>query len=296
MKSLFPSVVAFLLLGAPAAFAGDRAFLGVGVEPAKGGKGLLVQEVTDDSAAAKAGLKVGDVLLKLDGKEPADQQALAAAVQAHKPGEKVELVYRRGKKEKTIEVELGEAPAGLEPEANEPMKEGEHEEQGEASESHEEEAKGAWLGVQLETDEEGNVAVQEILPGSPARRVGMKKGDRILLFKGKPGSEIYETIADCKPGEKVEVKVKRGEEEKVFEVVLAKKEARLLALPRIGQVPRVHVEPRLAIPGQRLRLEPEPRAERDDGTTREILEEIRALRREIAELREQVEKLSSRGR
>ena len=305
MKSL--SSLAFLALAllAPASLADDRAFLGVGVDPAKGGKGLLVRELTDGSAAEKAGLKEGDLLLKFDGKKPKDFEALVAAVRAHKPGDKVELVYRRGGEEKTVEVELGAAPEEASEEANEPPEEANEsgEEKDEAPEAAVEkgaaQAKGAWLGVLLEADDEGNKSIAQVVAGSPAARVGLKKGDRILLFNGKPGSDIEQTIAGSKPGDKVEIKVKRGDAEKEFVVVLGKKEAQALVVPgrqlRLAPLapnqPFPAEPPQLSIPRARLF-----RAEPEEDTTRQVLEEIRALRKEVGELRKQIEKLSARER
>ena len=46
--------------------------------------------------AAKAGVKVGDVVIKFAGKEIRTFQDLTAEVRQHKPGEKVEVELHRG--------------------------------------------------------------------------------------------------------------------------------------------------------------------------------------------------------
>jgi len=82
----------------------NRAMLGVVTE--KADNGVEVKEITKESAAAKAGLKEGDVITKLDDKKIEDPDALAKAVKEHKPGDKVTVTYMRDKKENKATAEL----------------------------------------------------------------------------------------------------------------------------------------------------------------------------------------------
>ena len=67
-------------------------------------KGVFVCSVDPDSAADKAGLKLGDVITKMDDKDIASYEDLVAAKKSYSAGDTVTLtVYREGK---TIEVEL----------------------------------------------------------------------------------------------------------------------------------------------------------------------------------------------
>lgn len=92
----------------PAADASPRgAFLGVMLTPADGGR-LRVAEVVPDSAAAKAGLKENDIIQSLDGKTYEDAQSFTAAIREKKPGDAVELRWKRGDREETAKVELTE--------------------------------------------------------------------------------------------------------------------------------------------------------------------------------------------
>ncbi len=70
------------------------------------GPGAVLKEVLPKSPLAAAGLKAGDVILKLGGQEMASGQAVAAKMKKSKPGEKLALNYRRGTKEQTTEVIL----------------------------------------------------------------------------------------------------------------------------------------------------------------------------------------------
>jgi S1-C subfamily serine protease len=111
----------------------DRAYLGVQMQgvtsqladdlnlPAD--HGALIATVTPDSPAAKAGLRGGrtqttqgvtaggDLIVAIDGKEMADENAVADAIAAHKPGDKVDIEYYRGNDKKTVSVELTKRPA-----------------------------------------------------------------------------------------------------------------------------------------------------------------------------------------
>jgi serine protease Do len=70
-------------------------------------QGALVTSVEDDSAAGKAGLKAGDVVLAMDGKSIEDSAALAAEVAGRNPGSDVKLEVWRDHKKRTIDVKLG---------------------------------------------------------------------------------------------------------------------------------------------------------------------------------------------
>ncbi len=77
-------------------------------------QGMIVEEVRDDSAAAKAGLKQHDILLELDGKPvPSDPQALHKLLQDIKPDEAIEAVVMRKTKKETIKnLKLPKGAAG----------------------------------------------------------------------------------------------------------------------------------------------------------------------------------------
>ena len=66
----------------------------------------LLKEVQEKSPLAAAGVKAGDVILRLGGEETATRDAVAAKVQKSKPGQKLELAYRRGTEERKTEVIL----------------------------------------------------------------------------------------------------------------------------------------------------------------------------------------------
>lgn len=69
-------------------------------------KGVYVSEVTEDGAAADAGLKKGDVITALNGKEVNSMAELQESIARLTPGAKVKLTYYREKKEHTTTVTL----------------------------------------------------------------------------------------------------------------------------------------------------------------------------------------------
>jgi S1-C subfamily serine protease len=66
-----------------------------------------LEAVQEGSAADKAGIKPGDVLLQLGDTKTVDLDAFQAALVAHKPGDKVKVVVRRGDKKVEAEATLG---------------------------------------------------------------------------------------------------------------------------------------------------------------------------------------------
>jgi putative serine protease PepD len=82
-----------------------RAVLGVAGENADGGARLT--QVADGSAAAAAGLQVGDVVTRIGSTRVNGAESLMATVRSAAPGTKVEVTYVRDGKTATTTVTLG---------------------------------------------------------------------------------------------------------------------------------------------------------------------------------------------
>jgi len=74
-------------------------------------EGVLIAEVYPASAAAHAGVQVGDLLLSVDGQAVADQAALNYLVSTHRPGETVTLQVRRGGAARSLSAVVSTPPA-----------------------------------------------------------------------------------------------------------------------------------------------------------------------------------------
>lgn len=80
-------------------------FLGIGTED-KDGK-LLVTKIGRESPAEAAGFKVGDVVLKIDGKEMKDKEAMQKYLKEKAADDKITIVIIREEKEMEISLRLG---------------------------------------------------------------------------------------------------------------------------------------------------------------------------------------------
>lgn len=91
----------------------DKPFLGVVTEAKYEGenknpiKGALITSITKESAAEKAGLKIGDVITMINDKPVEDPTSLSEAVCWYKPNEEVTVKYVRDGKEKKVKATLG---------------------------------------------------------------------------------------------------------------------------------------------------------------------------------------------
>ena len=76
---------------------------------------MLLDGVTEGGPADKAGIKGGDVVIKLGDSDVKDLDSYMAAMGKHKPGEVVDVVVRRNDKDVTLKVTLGSSGSGTSP-------------------------------------------------------------------------------------------------------------------------------------------------------------------------------------
>ena len=69
---------------------------------------MLISEVSPNSAAARAGMQRGDVVVAFNDTPVVDGNALRNAIAGSKPGTPVKLTILRNGKEQTIEAKLDE--------------------------------------------------------------------------------------------------------------------------------------------------------------------------------------------
>jgi len=71
-------------------------------------EGAIVNQLTEDLPAAKAGVEVGDIILKINEQKIKDADHLRLVVAGYQPGTEVELLILRDGKEKKIKVTLAD--------------------------------------------------------------------------------------------------------------------------------------------------------------------------------------------
>jgi len=145
-------------------------------------KGVLIPNVKEDSAAEKAGIKQGDIVIEFEGQPVEKARELQKRVAMLKPGTKAKIVILRDGEKKTLTVELGERP---------PMA------QLAAQPSDALEQLG--LSVQNLTEELAQrfgyqgldgVIVSQVEPGSEADQKGIAPGTLIMEVDRKPVKNI----------------------------------------------------------------------------------------------------------
>ncbi|MGA9306026.1 MAG: Do family serine endopeptidase [Candidatus Sulfotelmatobacter sp.] len=160
--------------------------------------GAVVTEVEPNSAGGKAGLRIGDVITKLNGQSVTDAGELQMEVGQKRPGETIQLEVMREGKTMNVPVTLetmgatnGSAAAA-----------GDHE-------------KGRWglsLGdlspdmrdqLQVPSNVHGAV-VQDVQPGSPADNAGLQRGDVIIevdRHSQQSAADVAKALSDVPKGQ-----------------------------------------------------------------------------------------------
>jgi serine protease Do len=165
----------------------NRAFLGVTSNRTESEEGARITEVAKGSAAEKAGLKTGDLIIRLDEMKIDGPESLSEAVHKYKPEDKVTVTIKRDGKEQKVTAVLGKTKTvqsynlfqspggrnfnfdykGIEPRFQ------------------------IWnngqprLGIKAQDTEEGKGAkVLDVDDESAADKAGIKEGDIITRFDG----------------------------------------------------------------------------------------------------------------
>ncbi len=162
--------------------------------------GAVVSQVEDGSPAAKAGLKIGDVITELNGQKVVDATSLQVVVGETQPGTTLQLGVMRNGKSMTVPVTL-EAMGSRD--------------KGENESGQNSQGKMRWgLGlsnltpdvrqqVQAPADVHGAV-VEQVKPGSPADDAGLQQGDIITQVNRKnvqSASDVQQALASVPKGQ-----------------------------------------------------------------------------------------------
>ncbi|WP_293794222.1 serine endoprotease DegP [uncultured Pantoea sp.] len=157
-------------------------------------RGAFVSQVLPNSAAAKAGVKAGDVVVSMNGKALTSFAALRAEVGSLPVGTKLQLGLQREGKPVNVTVEL--------------------------QQSSQDKVQSAtiYTGIEgadlsnIDTNGQKGVRVDSVKPGSAAARIGLKKGDVILGVNQQAVANLGELrkVLDTKPSV-LALNVQRGD-------------------------------------------------------------------------------------
>ena len=186
----------------------SRGLLGVQVGPVtrelaeamnlKRSAGALVNDVTSESAAEKAGIQPGDVILEFDGEAIETWGDLPPLVGSNPPGTEAKVLVSRNGKDKQFVVTLDAL---------------ESDEDGNLQASAPGSGKSNALGIAVESissdhreqlgDPEGGVIIAKV-ESDAAYRAGLRRGDVVLMINSSKveGIDSFNNIVDSVPQDK----------------------------------------------------------------------------------------------
>ncbi len=210
---------------------GNKAFLGVSSEEDDDGAKII--SVTENSAAAKAGLKKGDVITKIGEHDVDDPSELTNAIGKFKPEDKVTITYKRDGKEAKTTATLGKNKSSsvstfgyssprVEMAPMPPMEGFEWKDNG-----HFFGNARPRLGIKAQDTEEGKgVKVLDVADESLAEKAGIKEGDIITEFDGKTinsADELAEAAQEAREKSSMKVQLTRDGKSQTVEIKIPKK-------------------------------------------------------------------------
>jgi serine protease Do len=153
--------------------------------------GALIASVARNSAAAKAGLKPGDVITEVNGEPIVRSGSLSSVIGMANPGEKVKLKVWRDRSAIDVEAKLGGA-----------------EEAAQQAASDQPADRGGQLGLALrpltreerrEVQSDGGLLVENV--SGPAARAGIERGDVLIAINGRPVTSVEQikSVMGSKP-------------------------------------------------------------------------------------------------
>jgi serine protease Do/serine protease DegQ len=164
----------------------------------KNANGALVSQVMPGSAAEKAGIEPGDVLLSVDGETVADAASLRLRVGMHGAGDSIKIVLIRDGKTRTVTAELGLA---------------------QASQVAAEDIHPGLEGASFETvnpsspsyDGTPGILITEVDQGSPAFANGLRANDLILRVNRQRVSSLEELTEAARDAKSLLLQLRRGD-------------------------------------------------------------------------------------
>ena len=214
-----------------------KPFLGVTTEKDRGG--VKITEIVEGCAAAKAGLKEGDIITKIGDDKIDDPETLSKVIKSKKPHEEVKVYYIRDGKEKNVKTTLGEKTISMTRtySFNGPNMRGfkmpELPQMPDMSDMYgPDDMRDAMmprqkrLGLKIQDTEEGQVKVIDVEDSSAAAKAGLQKGDIIIEIDGEKVNNTDEAREQLHPEEgknSYKIKVNRNGSDVNLEIKIPRK-------------------------------------------------------------------------
>ncbi|MDP8268902.1 MAG: PDZ domain-containing protein [Candidatus Tenebribacter davisii] len=175
--------------------------------------GVLVKKVSEESPAEKAGLKLDDLILKIDGEKIYTVDQIKKMLLQYEPEQKLKITFKRGKVTDTCSLKLEERKVPEVP-------------------------KRTYMGVFLkDLDEEiketlklkksYGILISEVVKDSPAEKAGLKDKDVLLTFDNEKiytTDQLIKMLKNYKPDDKIKLEIVRGKKTKKLNILLGEKE------------------------------------------------------------------------
>jgi serine protease Do len=193
---------------------GENSRVRLGVYTKENEKGAEITRVMDSSAAFKAGLKDGDIIVKVNDSPISDPEALAKVIREHQPNEEVTVKYIRDSREETAKVTL-EKPKVNRFE-NLTFGPGQWNIDGfkEFGDGFQGFMRRPRLGAHIQDMDDGSgVKVLQVDPESPAAKAGLQKDDVITAIAGQKVAgtdQALDALRDSGDKHEYTVTVNRG--------------------------------------------------------------------------------------
>jgi serine protease Do len=189
--------------------------------------GVLVGNLPgSDTPAAKAGLKVGDIITAFDGKKVTTPRELTDAVTATPVGKSCKVDFLRDGQPQSVSVTLAERPADFTASRTQPDNQSPDVNPASTMAQH------LGVGVQEVTPEmadrmnlttNSGVIVRSVTPGSPASEAGIRHGDvihRVDRTAVKNNNDLVQADKALKNGDRISVQIERGGRTLFLEVTI----------------------------------------------------------------------------
>lgn len=201
----------------------NKALLGVYTKTSK--DGAEITEVSKQSAAEKAGLKVNDIIIKVNDEKVTEENDLTKIIKKFNAGDKVMITYIRDGKEATTQAILDKNKTTYTKEWNRYFDKGFADPNGKYFfNTYPHKPK---LGIQIQDIEEANgVKVLDVDDDTPAEKAGLKEEDIITEINGKELKSVDDfkvNLKDLKEGDTFKLKYKRSNKTIQTEIKLPKR-------------------------------------------------------------------------